>query len=96
MLGVLAPGTEHYHTEDGGIRTALLLHADGSWARATGKDGDEPTVHQAGPQRLWDLLDGIRDTWLRDGSLPLHGASVTVAPDGTIHLKRGRWRATLG
>lgn len=95
MLGVLAPGTEHHHTGGDGTRIALLLHPDGSWARATGRDGDKPTVHQAGPRRLWDLLDGIREAWLRDGSLPLHGASVTVAPDGTIHLKRGRWQATI-
>ncbi|MDL4774955.1 MULTISPECIES: hypothetical protein [Thermomonosporaceae] len=29
------------------------------------------------------------------GSLPVHGARATVAPDGVIHLRRGSWTATL-
>ena len=48
-----------------------MVHADGSWARATGAGDDTPTVHQGGPRRLWDILDGIRLDWLRDGSLPV-------------------------
>ena len=95
MLGVIAPGLEHHYREDGAARTALMLHAHGSWARATSANGEAPIVHQSGPRRLWDLLDDIRDTWLRDASLPLYGANATISPDGAIHLRRGRWQATI-
>lgn len=96
MLGIVAPGIEHhYHQDDDGRRTAWMLHPDGSWARATSTDGDAPTVHQSGPRRLWDILDDIRYRWLRDGALPVYGATVTITPDGVCHLKRGRWQATI-
>jgi hypothetical protein len=96
MLGIVAPGIEHhYHQDDHGQRTAWMLHSDGSWARATSADGEAPTIHQSGPRRLWDILDDIRYRWLREGSLPVYGATVTIAPDGICHLKRGRWQATL-
>jgi hypothetical protein len=96
MLGVTIPGIQHHYQETSdGQRTAWMLHPDGSWARATSPDGDTPTVHQSGPQRLWDILDDIRHTLLRDGSLPVYGAKVTITPDGAINFKRGRWRASL-
>ncbi|MGH3866221.1 MAG: methyltransferase domain-containing protein [Pseudonocardiaceae bacterium] len=96
MLGIIAPGIEHhYHQDDDGQRTAWMLHPDGSWARATSKDGDAPTVHQSGPRRLWDILDDIRHRWLREGSLPIYGATVIITQDGNCHLKRGRWQATI-
>jgi hypothetical protein len=44
---------------------------------------------------LWDLLDEVREMWLREGSLPVYGASATITPDGGIHLRRGRWQASL-
>jgi Protein-L-isoaspartate(D-aspartate) O-methyltransferase (PCMT) len=43
-------------------------------------------IHQAGPQRLHDILDRLRDDWLRDGSLPAYGARVTICPHGTPRL----------
>ena len=95
MLGVTLPGTEHHFQETGGQRTAWLLHPDGSWARATATAGNPPVVSQSGPRRLWDSLDEIRYAWLRDGKLPASGASVTITPDGTVTLKRGRWQATI-
>lgn len=96
MLGVTLPGVQHhYHETPGGDRTAWLLHPDGSWARATGTPSEPPTVHQTGPQRLWDHLDGIRQTWLATGNLPAYGASVTITPDGSVHLTRGHWTATI-
>lgn len=94
-LSVTAPGIEHHYQADGEDRTAFMLHADGSWARAVQRGDHPPTVHQSGPRRLWDLLDDLRHTWLRDGSLPVYGAKATVAADGTIHLRRGRWQATI-
>jgi SAM-dependent methyltransferase len=96
MLGVTLPGIEHHYQEAGdGRRTAWLLHSDGSWARATGTADDRPLVHQSGPRRLWDIVDEIRHAWLRDGKLPAYGASVTIAPDGAITLKRGGWRTSI-
>ena len=61
----------------------------------TAAGDDPPTVHQSGPRRLWDILDDTRHAWLRDGSLPAYGAKVTITPDGSIHLKRGRWQAEI-
>ncbi|MQA96007.1 MAG: methyltransferase domain-containing protein [Streptosporangiales bacterium] len=96
MLGVVAPGIQHHYQQDSdGGRTAWMIHPDGSWARASSPDGESPTVHQGGPRRLWDVLDDLRHTWLRDGSLPVYGARVRITPDGAIHLRRGRWQATL-
>ena len=96
MLSVVAPGIQHHYQESpDGQRTAWMLHPDGSWARAISADGDTPVVHQSGPRRLWDILDDIRHTWLRDGSLPVYGAEVTITPEGAIHLKRGPWQATI-
>jgi protein-L-isoaspartate O-methyltransferase len=96
MLGVTVPGTEDHYEESGdGQRIAWLVHPDGSWARATATADDPPVVHQAGPRRLWDTVDSIRHAWLRDGSLPAYGATVTITPDGGIHFKRGRWEAVI-
>lgn len=95
-LGVTVPGTSHHYEETpDGTRTAWMIHPDGSWARAT-TAGDQATViHQAGPRRLWDILDELRRDWLRDGSLPAYGANVTITPDGNIRLTRGLWNAEI-
>lgn len=96
MLGIVAPGIEHDFRQEGEARTAVMIHPDGSWARATSASPDGPAyVHQGGPRRLWDLLDDLRARWLRDGSLPVYGATARVDPDGRIHLRRGSWRHTL-
>jgi protein-L-isoaspartate O-methyltransferase len=96
MLGVTLPGVrDHYEESSDGQRTAWLLHPDGSWARATGTADDPPAVHQSGPRQLWDTVDAIRHTWLRDGNLPAYGASVTITPDGAIQLTRGQWHASI-
>jgi hypothetical protein len=95
MITVLVPGVEHYYREEGGRRTAWMLHLDGSWARASAVGSQTPVVHQTGARRLWDLLDEVREMWLREGSLPVYGASATITPDGGIHLRRGQWRASL-
>ena len=95
-LGVTIPGISHHYEQDGdGQRTAWMLHPDGSWARATATGDTLPVVHQSGPRRLWDNLDAIRHTWLRDGSLPAYGAKCTITPDGAIHLTRGSWQAAI-
>jgi protein-L-isoaspartate O-methyltransferase len=95
-LGLTLPGIEH-HFEQGpdGTRTAWMLHPDGSWARATALGDEPPIIHQAGPQRLHDILDRLRDDWLRDGSLPAYGARVRISPDGSLTFQRGRWTVTI-
>jgi protein-L-isoaspartate O-methyltransferase len=96
MLGITAPGIHHHYEEDkDGTRTAWMIHPDGSWARATATADQAPVIHQAGPRNLWTLLDDTRRDWLRDGSLPAYGARVTITPDGTITLRRGRWQARI-
>jgi len=97
MLSVTAPGIVRDYSRDQrtGIATAWMLHEDGSWARATGTDDEAPLVHQGGPRRLWDILDGIRHHWITRGSLPLRGAGVRIDPDGTCHLSQGIWHATI-
>jgi protein-L-isoaspartate O-methyltransferase len=95
-LGLLLPGIEHHYEQaPDGTRTAWMLHPDGSWARATGPGDQPPVIHQAGPQRLQDVLDRLRDGWLRDGSLPAYGARVIISPDGSLTFRRGRWTATI-
>ncbi|MYY11088.1 methyltransferase type 11 [Streptomyces sp. SID4919] len=97
-LELTVPGIEHsMDVGKDGTRTAYMVHPDGSWARAAASGARElPTVHQGGPRRLWDELDRIR-TWLViDGDLPVAGAAVRIDPDGTCHLTRSGWSATIG
>ena len=98
MLEVTAPGIEHRYEcdEQTGIETAWMLHEDGSWARASGAETEAAIVHQGGPRRLWDILDDIRHQWILDGALPVRGAEARIDPDGTCHLVKGKWRATIG
>jgi hypothetical protein len=95
MLELTSPGIQHHYARDAdGVQTAVMLHADGSWARAT-TGRRSTTVHQGGPRRLWDDLDRIRHDWLRDGYLPVYGAQARIDSDGTCHLQLGPWKATI-
>ncbi|GAU64876.1 methyltransferase [Streptomyces sp. NBRC 110611] len=92
MLSLTTPGIEHRYAEgEDRRRTAWMVHADGSWARAEGRWIDPPTVHQGGPRRLWDELERIRHRLNAEGGLPVYGAHVRIDPDGTTRLKRGAW-----
>lgn len=96
MFEVTAPAVEHgYEESEDGRRTALMVHADGSWARATGQGDEPPVVHQGGPRRLWGVLDDIRHRWVTEGELPVRGATAYVAPGGQVLLVRGSWRAWI-
>ncbi|MEH0423469.1 methyltransferase type 11 [Streptomyces sp. B21-083] len=96
MLEVTTPGVELAYEQSDRTRTAFLVHADGSWARASAEWTDPPEVHQGGPQRLWTALERIRNRLNAEGSLPLLGAQVRITPDGVCHLARGKWRAAMG
>jgi protein-L-isoaspartate O-methyltransferase len=89
------PGVETYYEEQGEHRTAWLFHPDGSWARAEGRWTDPPTVHQAGPRRLWRDLERIRHKLNIEGSLGLYGYRVCIEPDGVCRIMRGNWAATI-
>ncbi|MGW2187639.1 methyltransferase domain-containing protein [Streptomyces sp. NPDC001719] len=95
MLDITTPGVTHQYEQHGDRRTALMAHPDGSWSRATAHADEPPTIHQAGPRRLWDTLHEIRTYWLTNGELPVRGARVFIKPDGTTYLARGGWRARL-
>ncbi|KPI01843.1 protein-L-isoaspartate(D-aspartate) O-methyltransferase [Actinobacteria bacterium OK074] len=95
MLDLTAPGIEHHYERSGEQRTALMAHADGSWARAVGRGHEQPEVHQGGPRRLWDLLSELRTYWLAEGELPVRGAKVFIGPDGTTVIARGTWHVKL-
>ncbi|MEU2899288.1 protein-L-isoaspartate(D-aspartate) O-methyltransferase [Streptomyces sp. NPDC001273] len=96
MLELQVPGIVHRTRQDGERRTVWMLHPDGSWARATtGGFLEPPTVHQSGPQRLWDALERIRHRLNREGGLPAYGAHVTISPEGDTVLFRGDWEVTL-
>ncbi|MFJ8794088.1 protein-L-isoaspartate(D-aspartate) O-methyltransferase [Streptomyces sp. NPDC102462] len=96
MLELKLPGIEYRARDEGGTRTVWLLYPDGSWARATATGFlDSPVVHESGPRRLWAELERIRHRLNRSGALPVYGARVTIAPDGTTTLTRGSWSATL-
>jgi len=96
MLELTEPGIEHhFETGPGRRRTAWMLHPDGSWARATAVWTDPPQVHQSGPRRLWDTLEKVRNRLNLEGALPVYGATVRIDPDGTVHLHRSRWSATV-
>ncbi|MGX2995456.1 methyltransferase domain-containing protein [Streptomyces sp. JNUCC 64] len=97
LLSLTVPGTEsHYERADDGRRTTWLFHPDGSWARATATGTTRPpTVHQSGPQRLWDALERVRDKVAVEGALWLFGADVTITPDGVCTLARDDWQITV-
>ncbi|MEV6978103.1 methyltransferase domain-containing protein [Kitasatospora sp. NPDC093806] len=95
FLSVSGPGIEYDFEERDGKRTAYLVHPDGSWARATAGRYEPPTVHQAGPQRLWTTVEQVRTRAMVEGGLPLYGCHARVDPDGAIHLSRGQWSVVV-
>ena len=77
-------------------RTAWMVHADGSWARATGAGDDPPTVHQGGPPPASGTSSRASAwTGCATARCRVYGADATVTPDGTICLQHGHWQATL-
>ncbi|MFD4372749.1 methyltransferase domain-containing protein [Streptomyces sp. NPDC058486] len=73
-----------------GRRVVWLLAADGSWARA--EDSESPLVHQGGPRRLWDGLEGVRRRWDENGRFPLHDMRVEFSPEvSRLLAPTGKW-----
>jgi protein-L-isoaspartate O-methyltransferase len=97
LLGIDVPGIRAcYHHDPSGPPHLFLTAPDGSWAYAQQEHPDQaPIVREAGPQRLWDRLEAHRDRWVSDGYLQVYGSAATITPDGAVHLRRGRWEATI-
>jgi protein-L-isoaspartate O-methyltransferase len=88
------PGVEtRAATYPDGRRVVWLLATDGSWARTEeDDDGRTATVHQGGPRRLWDDLEGVRMKWDENGGFPLHTLRVALSPDGgSLTSPDGTW-----
>lgn len=78
-----------------GRRVVWLLAADGSWAR-TEDDDTTATVHQGGPRRLWDSLEGVRSKWDEKGRFPLHTLRAALSPEGgTLTSPDGTWSFSI-
>jgi protein-L-isoaspartate O-methyltransferase len=96
LFTLTVPGVRHgYRRGPDGQHTATMTHPDGSWARATAIGLEPPTVYQVGPRRLWDILDDVREDWLRRGYAPFLGANVRINDDGSIRLTHGDWQVAI-
>ncbi|MGW4794935.1 protein-L-isoaspartate O-methyltransferase family protein [Nonomuraea sp. NPDC004297] len=96
LLELHSPGIRHRYAETAdGHRTATLAHPDGSHAHADAHGDEPPAITQAGPRRLWDLLDDIRQDWITRGGNPVYGARAVIGDDGVIHLTNKDWTLTV-
>lgn len=91
------PGVQvRTQTGDDGERLFWLLHRDGSWARARERGDTVPTVHQAGPRRLWDELEQAEARWICAGRFDPRELRARFTPDGgTLTTPSGAWTVTL-
>lgn len=95
MLELCCPGSGHYSGEKDGHPTLWLVNLDGSWARLSGPQDAPAQVHQGGPRRLGTELEAILGRRGRRPCFPVHGASVTITPDGVTTLVGSGWKVTL-
>jgi protein-L-isoaspartate O-methyltransferase len=97
MMALACPGLAHRHEHGpGGLRTAIMAHPDGSWARAAALPGDPPTVHQSGPRALWDEYERACEACVAHGQAPYLTARASVGEDGRIRLTEGDWSVAVG
>jgi len=78
LAGLRHPGITRVtlHRDSGTVQ--WLLHSDGSWAY---RDPATEQVEQAGPQRLWDLIEDAHDEWVAAGSPHRTRLGISVTPD---------------
>jgi protein-L-isoaspartate O-methyltransferase len=98
LMDLAHPGIAHRHFTDPatGLRTAVMAHPDGSWARAAQLPGTSPTVHQSGPTALWESYEHACRLMIEHGQAPYLRARATVDQSGAISLTHGDWSARLG
>ncbi|GAA3739959.1 ATP-grasp peptide maturase system methyltransferase [Salinactinospora qingdaonensis] len=78
-------------TVDSHGATRHWLLTDDSWGYLT----ENGHVTQGGPRRIWDEIEAARDEWQRLGEPARAEFHVTLTRDGTCHLSRGTWSATI-
>ncbi len=86
-IGVQVPGCQHrvhYADDDSGEFTLWLLDPDsGSWASVDyERDASVYAVHQHGPRRLWNEVEGAYRWWLTAGRPERERFGLTVTPHG--------------
>lgn len=92
LFELSAPDVEHRAvTFEDGRRVLFLLGADNSWARVEEADG-AMTVHQDGPNPLWDVLDGVRRRWVEYGRFGLDSLRAEITSDDGALTAPGNWR----
>ena len=68
--------------DDGQVVSYRWVHGgSGSWARVD-LDGEQATVYQSGPRRLWNELGPILESWQAAGQPGLERYGLTVTPEG--------------
>ncbi|MDQ8707225.1 protein-L-isoaspartate(D-aspartate) O-methyltransferase [Streptomyces sp. LHD-70] len=80
LLSLALPGaaTSTDLDDTGQVTGCRMWTADGSWARASTR-----TVRQAGPGRLWDVVEDAYDWWLCNGRPVRERFGATVTRAGT-------------
>jgi hypothetical protein len=73
------PGVQRLRLLPDGPEQTWLLGRDGSWAYQAGGD---TTVHQGGPDLLWDRLENIHHDWVNLNQPRREGFGLTVDADG--------------
>jgi hypothetical protein len=64
---------------DDGPEQGWLLASDSSWACQTVTADGTPTVTQAGPVKLWDMVEDAHAEWRTLGRPPREAFGLTVA-----------------
>ncbi|AJC58225.1 ATP-grasp peptide maturase system methyltransferase [Streptomyces sp. 769] len=77
-----APGAQRIRLDRNGRTEHVLIDVSaGAWA-SLAQVGDDWTVRQGGPARLWDVIEGHINRWRADGAPDLEQFEVTVTPEG--------------
>jgi hypothetical protein len=97
VFELTTPGVQvRTQTNEDGERLFWLLHHDGSWARASERGKALPTVHQAGPRRLWDELEQAEARWTAAGRFDPRELRARFTPEESTLTTPGEvWTVTL-
>ncbi len=77
-----APRTQRLSLTPAGTTQHVLVDVEaGAWAALT-QDGEQWTVRQGGPGRLWDEVEDHLLRWRADGSPDLGRFEIVVTPEG--------------
>lgn len=85
LLPTVARVTLQLDEAAGRRRLCLVDPVTSSWARAD-LTGDNGTLHQGGPRRLWDELEQVVNRWQASGRPTHHQLRITINPQGHHQL----------